>query len=91
MFKLPPQLTIAELYNCQSQLLEFINVNDEISLNSDDVEKIDTLGVQFLVAVVTYISSQNKKLIWHCHSTAIKNTMIQLGINEPLLQQHIAI
>lgn len=87
MFTLPSQLTIAQVYTCQVELLEFIDINDTITLNSDDVEKIDTLGIQFLLAAVTYILSQNKELIWECSSSVIQNTVKQLGLNEALLTQ----
>jgi anti-anti-sigma regulatory factor len=87
MFTLPPQLTIAQVYTCQVEFLEFIDINDTITLNSDDVEKIDTLGIQFLLAAVTYILSQNKELIWECNSSVIQTTVKQLGLNEALLTQ----
>lgn len=87
MFKLPSELTIAHIYKCQVELLEYIDINNSITLDSDNVEKIDTLGVQFLLAAVTYISSQNKELIWQCNSSVIKNTVKQLGFNEALLTQ----
>lgn len=85
MFKLPAQLTIVQVATCQVELLEFVDINEKIILNSDDVEKIDTLGVQFLLAAVAYISSQNKELIWICNSSVIKNTVKKLGLNEVLL------
>lgn len=87
MFKLPAHLTIAQVYKCQVELLDFIDRNEHITLNSDEVEKIDTLGVQFLLAAVTYISAQNKELIWACNSSVIKNTVKQLGLNDALLTQ----
>ncbi|XPF94632.1 STAS domain-containing protein [Colwellia sp. RE-S-Sl-9] len=87
MFTLPSQLTVAQVYTCQVDFLEFIDINDTITLNSDDVEKIDTLGIQFLLAAVTYILSQNKELIWECNSSVIQNTVKQLGLNEALLTQ----
>jgi len=87
MFKLPQHLTIAHIYQCQVELLEFIDINEKITLNTDDVEKIDTLGIQFLLAAVTYISAQNKELIWACNSSVINNTIKQLGLNDALLTQ----
>jgi len=87
MFKLPAQLTIVQVYECQVELLEYVDVNEKVIINSDDVEKIDSLGVQFLLAAVTYISSQNKELQWTCNSSVIKNTVKQLGLNEALLTQ----
>lgn len=89
MFTLPSQLTITQIEECKASLLTCIDENQTITLNSDDVEKIDTLGVQLLLAAITYILSQNKELIWLCNSSVIENGIKQLGLNEALLNQYI--
>lgn len=89
MFSLPQQLTIAQMQECKTGLLAYIDDNDEVTLNSDEVEKVDTLGIQLLLATVIYISSQNKELIWLCNSELIKSGIKQLGINDPLLNKYI--
>ena len=89
MFTLPQQLTITQIDECKTALLTCIDENETITLNSDNVEKIDTLGIQLLLATITYISAQNKKLIWLCNSSVIKSSVKQLGLNEELLNQYI--
>jgi anti-anti-sigma regulatory factor len=89
MFKLPPQLTIAQVDECKTELLTFIDDNETITLSSDDVEKIDTVGIQLLLAAITYIAAQNKELIWLCNSSVIQNSVKQLGLNEALLTQYL--
>lgn len=89
MFDLPTQLTIAQVEECKAELLTYIDSHDVIGLNSDKVEKIDTVGTQLLLAAVTYISAQKKELIWLCNSEVIQNSVQQLGLKEALLTQYI--
>lgn len=89
MFNLPAQLTIAQVEECKSALLMYVNDNETVTLSSDDVEKVDTLGIQFLLAAVTYITAQNKELIWLCSSSVIQDSVKQLGLKEALLTQYI--
>jgi len=89
MFILPPQLTITQIEECKAALLTCIDENETITLNSDDVEKIDTLGIQLLLAAITYVAAQNKELIWLCNSPVIENGVKQLGLNEALLNKYI--
>jgi len=89
MFDLPSQLTIAQVEECKAELLTFIDANESVALNSSNVEKIDTVGIQLLLAVVTYIAAQNKELTWQCKSVVIQNVVQQLGLKEALLTQYI--
>lgn len=89
MFSLPQQLTIAQMQECKANILAYIDDNEELTLSSDEVEKVDTLGIQLLLATVIYVSGQNKKLTWLCDSEVIKNGIKQLGINDALLNQYI--
>ena len=90
LFKLPTELTIAQVESCKSTLMQYINENETLSFDDSEVKKIDTIGVQFLLAVVIYIASQNKELIWQCQSSLIKESITQLGINETILIQYIS-
>ena len=89
MFKLPAQLTIAQVDDCKAQLLIEIDENDIISFDDSDVTSIDTVGVQLLLAAVTYIASQNKELNWSSSSSAIQQSVKQLGLNEAILNQYL--
>lgn len=89
MFKLPAQLTIAQVVDCKAQLLIEIDKNDVITFDDSDVTSIDTVGVQLLLAAVTYIASQNKELDWSSSSSVIQESVKQLGLNEAILNQYL--
>ena len=58
MFTLPAQFTITQVDECKTQLLQEINESDEVSFDDSEVTSIDAVGVQLLLAAVTYIASQ---------------------------------
>jgi anti-anti-sigma regulatory factor len=89
MFKLPAQLTIAQVGECKEKLLVEINNNNNISFDDSDVTIIDTVGVQLLLAAVTYIALQNKELNWNSTSSVIQKSVKQLGLNEAILDQYL--
>jgi len=91
MFKLPAQFTIAQVDECKTQLLQEINENDDISFDDSDVTSIDAVGIQLLLAAVTYIASQNKELNWNSQSSVIQESVKQLGLNEAILNQYLNI
>lgn len=88
MFKLPAELTIAHVEACRASLLELIEQAQEITLSDEDVVRIDTVGVQLILSIVTYLSLQNKTLHWCSSSKAVQHGFEQLGISEPLLNKH---
>jgi anti-anti-sigma regulatory factor len=89
MFKLPAQLTIAHVGECKDKLLVEIDNNNNISFDDSDVTIIDTVGVQLLLAAVTYIALQNKELNWSSTSSVIQKSVKQLGLNEAILDQYL--
>ncbi|MFT6901483.1 MAG: anti-anti-sigma regulatory factor [Colwellia sp.] len=89
MFKLPTQLTIAQVDDCKNQLLLEIDKNDVINFDDSEVTHIDTVGVQLLLAAVTYIASQKKALNWSSTSYVIQERVKQLGLNEAILNQYL--
>jgi anti-anti-sigma regulatory factor len=89
MFKFPAQLTIAQVDDCKTQLLKEIDENDVINFDDSDVTSIDTVGIQLLLATVTYIASQNKELNWSSNSPSIQESVKQLGLNEAILNQYL--
>jgi anti-anti-sigma regulatory factor len=89
MFTLPTQLTIVQSEEFQITLLQLMDNNDVIELDDSQVTVIDTIGVQLLLALVTDMASQNKKLIWNSSSNVIKESVKQLGLNEAILNQYL--
>ncbi|NMP31372.1 STAS domain-containing protein [Thalassotalea sp. M1531] len=88
MFKLPAELTIAKAEAFKQILMEYVADHDSIVIDDSEVEKIDTIGVQLLIAMITYLISINKNIEWQCKAEIIKESVIKLGINEPILSQY---
>jgi len=89
MLKLPAELTIAQVDECKLDILKVVDENELIIFDDSDVVRIDTVGIQMLLAAVTYIASQNKELQWQSTSSAIQESVKSLGLNEPILNQYI--
>ncbi|WP_448548637.1 STAS domain-containing protein [Thalassotalea fusca] len=87
LFKLPKDLTIAQVEECKSNLIQFIDSNDTISIDDSELARIDTVGVQLLLSAVTYIAAQNKTLDWQSSSEILRQSIRQLGVNDTLLEQ----
>jgi len=86
---LPTELTIAQVEEFKSTVLELIAQQDEISINDSEIIRIDTTGLQLIVAIITYVLSLNKKLVWQCSASCILESIKKLGINEPILNQYL--
>ncbi|MFD2166499.1 lipid asymmetry maintenance protein MlaB [Thalassotalea euphylliae] len=89
MFHLPEELTIAKAEAFKSSLFDYMSDNDNIEIEDANVVKIDTIGCQLLLAMVTHLAAQNKTITWHCTSSLIKDSLNKLGINEPILSQYL--
>lgn len=89
MIKFPSDLTIAQVDEYQAQILPLINDNAVITIDDSDLVRIDTIGVQFILAVVTYIIAQGKDIKWQSKSTVLKESIQQLGISDVILLQYL--
>lgn len=89
MFILPSELTIVHVEKCKEDVLKYIDGNENLSFDDSKVTRIDTLGTQLLLAIVTYIAAQKKTLTWSSSSQIVKESIKQLGIGETLLTQYL--
>ena len=89
MIKFPSDLTIAQVDEYQAQILPLIDDNAVITIDDSDLVRIDTIGVQFILAVVTYIIAQGKDIKWQSKSTVLKESIQQLGISDVILLQYL--
>ncbi len=60
-----------------------------LSIDDSELSRIDTIGVQFILAVVTYIIAQGKEIKWQSNSKVLKESIQQLGISDAILLQYI--
>lgn len=89
MIKFPSDLTIAQVDEYQSQIVPQIDALDVITIDDSDLSRIDTIGVQFILAVVTYIIAQGKEIRWQSNSTILKESVQKLGITDAILLQYM--
>ena len=89
MIKFPSELTIAQVDEYQVEILPLIDDQDVITIDDSELTRIDTIGVQFILAVVTYIIAQGKEIKWQSKSSVLKESIQQLGINDAILLQYI--
>jgi len=89
MIKLPSELTIAHVSEYQSEILPLIENEVTIMIDDSELTRIDTIGVQFILAVVTYIIAQGKEIVWQSKSSILRDSIKQLGINDAILLQYI--
>lgn len=89
MIKFPSDLTIAQVDEYQAQIIPLIDDQDVITIDDSELTRIDTIGVQFILAVVTYIIAQGKEIKWQSKSSVLKESIQQLGISDAILLQYI--
>jgi len=89
--KLPAELTISQVEEFKKQVIEKIEENEVVDIDDSELIRIDTTGIQLILAILTHIISLNKKINWQCNSSCIKESLKQLGINDPILNQYIQV
>lgn len=89
IIKLPAELTIVQVETFKQTLLEIIDNHNTLAIDDNDLERIDTIGLQLLLATVTYIASQRKILRWQSQSSTINASIKILGLNDAILTQYL--
>ena len=89
IIKFPTELTISYAEQFKSEVIDIVNANNELSVDDSELVRIDTTGLQLIIAMITYILSVNKSLNWQCHAACINESVKQLGVNEPMLNKHL--
>ena len=89
MIKLPSELTIAQVDAYQKEIIPLIEESKSITIDDSELVRVDTIGVQFILAVVTYILAQGKSITWQSKSKILKESLKQLGISDAILLQYV--
>jgi anti-anti-sigma regulatory factor len=90
VIELPTELTIVQVDEFKNEILPHIDANNAFTIEDNKIARIDTIGVQFLLALVTYIEAQHKTLSWPKVTSIIKKSIKHLGIQEHILTQYIS-
>ncbi len=89
MLQLPSELTIAQVEEYRIEIQPIIDENETITIDDSQLARIDTIGVQFILAVVSYILAQGKTLQYQSTSKILQESIKQLGINDAILMQYL--
>jgi len=89
VIKFPNELTIAQVDEYQLEIQPIIDENTIITIDDSNLARIDTIGVQFILAIVTYILAQGKELKWQSTSKIFHESIQQLGIQEGILLNYL--
>lgn len=82
---LPENLTIHGIDQAYSDLSNtFQDAGDEIILDGNSVETIDTSGLQAILVLVQYAKEHNKTLQWQSASETLKNSAGKVGLLDAL-------
>ena len=92
IIKLPVELTIAQVELFKQNVVELISTSQkELTIDDSGIVRIDTTGLQLILALIIHILSLHKDLKWQCGAECIIQGFKQLGMDEPILKQYIII
>jgi len=90
MLTLPEDLLITQVSEFKELILEYVQSHDIICIDDSQVKRVDTIGIQLLLAIVTHIVALKKEIQWPAQSEIIKESLHKLGVNEPILNQYLS-
>ena len=77
-------LDIPQAEKLQKRLLAALEKNCDIELTGESVERVDTAGLQLLLAFQKAVNQQGSKITWKLPSEILINSARKLGIAEEL-------
>ncbi len=92
MIKLPTDLTFTQVDKYKIKIIPLIDVyvdQEIITIDDSDLVQIDSMGMQFIIAVVNYIIAQGKEIKWQSKSNILKENMQQLSLSDAVLLHYI--
>lgn len=83
---LPDSLTIHQIDQNYSQLLEQLDVTEQtIEINGSAVESIDTSGLQALIVLIRHAQETSNQVSWNSPSDVLKQSAEKIGVHNDLL------
>ena len=78
--KLKNKLHISEVEFLLKELLPLLESSQDVFIDIDDVEEVDTASVQVLCSLQKSLSLTSSKITWVGHSDAFKKATQTLGV-----------
>ena len=72
--------TLREAVAMKAQLLERLDTEGDVEIDAGVVEKIDTAGLQLLVAFSRQLNENNRALAWKSVTGELQGAAAQLGL-----------
>ncbi|WP_036231965.1 STAS domain-containing protein [Marinobacterium litorale] len=82
--ELPSELCISEVESLKLQLLEALSQAEDVDLDGAGVERIDTAGIQLLVALSKLVETQGGCMQWRQASSTLVEAASELGAGDQL-------
>ena len=77
-------LTVANAADMHQKLQAALNNSSTINLKADEVEKVDTAGLQLFVALSKEIERVSGEVIWQQPSDSLKQAAVTLGLTNAI-------
>lgn len=82
---LPESLTIHTIDNTYTELNQAVlNAGDNIILNAQDIETIDTSGLQALLMIIESAKTNQKSIEWQNTNELLKTSAEKIGLTQAL-------
>jgi len=73
-------LTVANAAELHQKLQAALNDSSTLNLKADEVEKVDTAGLQLFVALNKEVTKLSGQVVWHQPSQALAQAAKTLGL-----------
>lgn len=79
---LPSELVINDIDEIKQSVTDNFLESPELTIDCGELERIDTIGVQFLLAFVLKRTKNNNKTLWQNLSETLRLSLEQLGLDK---------
>ncbi len=77
-------LTIADMEAWQKKLIGIFDLREPVSIKGGDIEKIDSAGLQLLLAIMKEADRAGVEIKWSSASESLRRNAEQLGLGTEL-------
>jgi ABC-type transporter Mla MlaB component len=87
--ELPDDLSIACVEEYKNQVISQIDNATNVKINDERLIKIDTVGVQLLLAIIHHLLANGINVEWHIRSVILIESIKQLGLVNSELNRYL--
>ena len=87
--ELPDDLSISQVEEYKHQVITQIENFNKVTINDKCIVKIDTVGVQLLLALIHYFLLKGVEIEWQINSSILIESIKQLGLEHSELGNYL--